>query len=1563
MKSLFQNNYPSKFFIVKRLHLILAIVGLFVAQLTMAQLIKPFTQRTSPLNPGVTVYNVKGDFAMIGNTSLTLQNYGDNTGNNQGMIYVDIDNDPNTVNSSSADLTFSTENGADPSCSEVVYAGLYWTGRASNGPNSPNSFDVTVNGNTFTLNKQQVKLQGPASSGYTTITATSSDIYYPDTSDGYMYSAYAEVTDFVRNNGVLGTYTVADLAAAQGSGGSTGFYGGWGMVVIYSNNQMNLRDITLFDGHAYVAGGVTADFTIPVTGFNSTQNGPVNVKLGVIAGEGDRSIPGDFFQIRDAADQNWVDLAHGGNSPNNFFNSSVFTGGNLRNPDVLNNTGMDIAVFDVPNTNNDVVANNQTSTTFRYGTTQDTYIIFAIVFGVDAYEPEIAAVNSLLDINNGGVPATPVVLPGEELTFNVDVFNTGVEPVTNGQIVIPIPFNAEYVSASGQFLYTPNAGTAPFFDASQGSNGAIVWDLGDLPLPSSPQDILAQLSYTLSATEDCNILNNANCASLLELNGTIAGVGQITGSPVSENFISGFQQSGNCIGNPITTPIAVPIDAAAYVAANCSQFETDYTFIFCGLDSSNTTIPTSQVSGAFPVGTRFFDSNPVTVNSIEYTSTGFPLVVGMQTYYAYPDGIDAPCFTEFTVTVVDSTLTTVPTADDVVYCQNETALPLSATPSDSAYQLFYYTDLNGSPVGQIIPPTDSIGVFTYFVAEALSNNCISENVEDIQVTVLSSGTSVLSGVNGTTLYTDTAVVDEELCFNVFASNSDPNQVVTIEYLGSLPGATFTITPGSAPSAEFCWTPTDLDSGINTFQVLLRDSCGDSLYTFEVVVEAPPCDVEVELVRTGDLVCDSNDGVAVLTAVGGVAPYTFSVINNTTGEIFTNTTGVFLNLTAGDYSVVVIDSVGCEPDCSDLDFTIGGSAVALDLTLVGTNVLCADSTSTGGSIAASVTGGTPAYVYSIDGNFGTDSLFTGLATGLYTVTVLDQNGCTTSGDIEITAPDPLVINIIDIQEALCNEDNGSFSFDVIGGTTPYAFTINGNALSSGSAVDLAPGVYTLEVVDSNDCVASVDVEITTPDPLVVSLDSIGQPSCIDTFGSVQIAVSGGSAPYTYDIGNGPTTSAFFDSLAVGSYTVVVTDSTNCVDSISFDIVAPEDLVAEIQNVIQPNCVDTTGGFEVVVLTGNAPYTYDIGNGPQLSGVFAGLSPGSYNVLVEDSLGCSFNLDAVIDSVTPLVADTANVIDPACGNSNGSFEVVIISGSAPFSYDLNGAITTDNVFDGLASGTYVVVVSDSNQCTDTVDVTLNGTSAFTLEASITEPTCFEDCNGSASVTASVSGLSFIWSNGETSAAIDSLCAGTYTVIGTDDNGCADTLDVVVTQPDAISLFLAEVIDEACDQANGSATIQAQGGTSPYTYFLAGLSQTQVESNTTGFFGGLESGTYAYYVTDSNGCEQECIETFELFDDCNPVNRSVPAIQEPTRNVVIPTLDYVGQQASIQYESTVDNGLTLNIIDANGIDLASETLRGHRGEISFGIERFDEGFVLILLKDSEGMILATGRLPIMH
>ncbi|MFB9055617.1 gliding motility-associated C-terminal domain-containing protein [Mariniflexile ostreae] len=824
---------------------------------SFSQIRVPFNSRTSHFTPSKTTYNVKGDFTMLGNTNLTLINYEDDAHNGyKDMRYVDIDNDPNTLNSSRAELKLSDENGADPNCSNIIYAGLYWTGRSerdevfgvmtsqtghneiydgtsytmtvsregsannyyprytftASGSGTPvifeslnsNNYQVrysTNGGTTWAIannqtvlsktpnndsviisfdpitfgsgnnklsiralqrdedfneneynnrihafavqgkefNKRKISLKGPMASSYTEFTADANDIYYPSGTDNDIFSGYTEVTDYVKTNGI-GDYYVADIALREGNGSNIGYFGGWGMVVVYENSKMNWRDITIFDGHGFVDNNGVRDFELPVSGFNTAQNGNVNVKLGIMAGEGDNYYGGDYFNIRNAANTQWVPLSHSGNTANNFFNSSIITGNNTRFPNLINNTGLDINMFEIDNTNNAIIGNNQTSTTFQYGTSTDTYAIFNIVFSADAYVPETEGILTTTAINGHTPLSHATILPGEEVDYVLEIKNKGTEATENTVLTIPVPYTSKYKELSiayhtyGPFS-TPNA---PYYNPNLGATGSIVWNLGTLPVSASPSDVLADISFSLSATKDCSILVNANCDSRIAVGGTITGEGAISKVAFNQQLIQGYETMGTCIGEPIPTPNIVTIDAEDYVNANCGDFTAIRDFFFCNIGT--TAIETSKVKDAFPPGSKFYNEYPLTGTSVQYNASNpFPPTVGTSTYYAIHPG-SSSCYYEFTIEV--TSITSVPTVQDISYCLNETALPLSAVPSDapttpSAYTIYYYADNNPLTSAQstIVPATTTAGETIYYAAEGYSNSCISPNRVPIKVTV------------------------------------------------------------------------------------------------------------------------------------------------------------------------------------------------------------------------------------------------------------------------------------------------------------------------------------------------------------------------------------------------------------------------------------------------------------------------------------------------------------------------------------------------------------------------------------------------------------------------------------------------------------------------------------------------------------------------------------------------------------------------------------------------------------------------------------------------------------
>src|SRR5690606_32449544 len=380
--------------------------------------------------------------------------------------------------------------------------------------------------------------------------------------------------------------------------------------------------------------------------------------------------------------------------------------------------------------NKNFITNSQTSTKFRYGSTQDTYIIPMIAMAIDAYIPEPEGLDQVVTINGMPIVSNPVIEPGQEMEISVDIRNKGDEGINNTVVKVPIPFGSNFVSASGQF-FEGLSGPQPYFDPNVGASGSIIWNLGTLPVLSGTP-LLAKLTYKLKATTDCLILSTASCAISIPITGVISGIGATSQIPVIDfPFIQGYETNGSCEGEPISDPIMVEMDSDEYVQNNCGGVDTDQIFTFCNIPGS--TIPFTDISGFFPSGSRFYNEFPVTPSSIEYTiASGFPATVGVTTYYAVPPN-STTCNFQFKIEITE--INTVPTAQDIDYCVGETPVPLEATPSSQGLNLYFYTvPTGGTAQSSITPVTSTAGIFTFYVAEGVSPQCIGDRIP-IVVTV------------------------------------------------------------------------------------------------------------------------------------------------------------------------------------------------------------------------------------------------------------------------------------------------------------------------------------------------------------------------------------------------------------------------------------------------------------------------------------------------------------------------------------------------------------------------------------------------------------------------------------------------------------------------------------------------------------------------------------------------------------------------------------------------------------------------------------------------------------
>lgn len=573
----------------------------------------------------------------------------------------------------------------------------------------------------------------------------------------------------------------------------------------------------------------------------------------------------------------------------------------------------------------------------------------------------------------------------------------------------------------------------------------------------------------------------------------------------------------------------------------------------------------------------------------------------------------------------------------------------------------------------------------------------------------------------------------------------------------------------------------------------------------------------------------TNGVVEATASGGWPPYTYVWNTGHTGP-------AIFGVGAGTYTVTV----------TDIDLAIAIGSVTLttppDLTAIAvhTGTVCVNP----GDVTVNVSGGTAPYTF-LWSNGSTSQSQTGLAAGLYCVTVTDDNDCAAVSCITVTSPLSVTVRTIDSQCAmLCD---GSAMAEVFGGTAPYTFLWN-TGQTSQIIFPLGPGTYTVTVTDANGCVVVGSGVVSEPPPIIIDL-VITHPGCLNVNGgSITASASGGVPGYTFTWSTGQI-GPMISNLGPGTYTLVVTDFNNCsVDTSVVLISTGFDLTATATD---ETCLGQNDGTASASATGGtAPYSFVWSNG-STGAVITGLSAGTYTVTATDNAGCSATATVVVNAgSSPNVSITKNDVT-ICGGTNGSAEATATGGVPPYSFIWNTG-QTGPLITGLSAGTYTVTATDANGCTGAATVTINQPGNIQVSITSQSVSCFGGNDGSA--TAVVSGgtapYTYAWSNGGNSSTVGNLTAGVYSVTVSDNGGCSGSASVTIGQPASALICTVAVTDSISTPGgnDGQATVTASGGTPGYTYVWS-----NGQTGPTAI--GLAAGTYTVTVTDSEGCTSTC------------------------------------------------------------------------------------------------------------
>lgn len=504
-------------------------------------------------------------------------------------------------------------------------------------------------------------------------------------------------------------------------------------------------------------------------------------------------------------------------------------------------------------------------------------------------------------------------------------------------------------------------------------------------------------------------------------------------------------------------------------------------------------------------------------------------------------------------------------------------------------------------------------------------------------------------------------------------------------------------------------PTGLAPG--TYRLSLTDGNGSTIYITDPEADGPGV-IEVTITEPAVLTASASgsnnlcygqlNGTAAVVAQGGTAPYSYSWSNGSlTNEIS--------SLAAGVYTVTVTDANGCTTTAS---YEVTQPAL---LTASVTN----NSTACSNKATVSASGGAGNYKY-LWSNGATTASISDVPVGTYTVTVTDNNECTTTASISLTVSEPFNPSASVTNVSCYNGSNGSITVTNVNGTAPFTFSKNGGSFETGSLpysfTNLPAGTYTIAVRDANGCTGFITKIISQPTALSVS-NSVQSTCYNQSTGSITITVSGGTPAYSYSWSglNGAYTStqSNISNLAAGNYILTVTDKNGCSYILPVTVSSlPEILVSETVNNV--TCRGAANGSITVNAGGGSGGSFSyLWNTGATTNSISNLAPGNYSVRITDNgSGCVVNKTyTIIQPASTLSISTAKTNATGC-NSLGTITANANGGTAPYTYRINGTLLSENTISGLYAGDYTVTATDANGCSisKVVSITDNGSDEY-------------------------------------------------------------------------------------------------------------------------------------------------------------------------------------------------------------------------------------------------------------
>jgi hypothetical protein len=552
--------------------------------------------------------------------------------------------------------------------------------------------------------------------------------------------------------------------------------------------------------------------------------------------------------------------------------------------------------------------------------------------------------------------------------------------------------------------------------------------------------------------------------------------------------------------------------------------------------------------------------------------------------------------------------------------------------------------------------------------------------------------------------------------------------------------------------------------------------------------------------TGDC-SGTSDGVINLIITEGSEPY---IVQWITPELSTDivlSSVTKTNLAANTYSIKVTDSSLPVNQVEYLNIPVS-NGVCCSIVNVN-NTTCSQNNGSVTGTSTTQYSSTSYYLYHNDGVFSQSAItnqnnvtFGSLTAGTYYMTVLDLGGCTgRSQNFIVEESEPLNYGLYMVPNSACGGTPiGKIIVTGITGQPPFTYLWS-NGQTGSTITGLTSGGYSVTVTDGYGCNLSKSETVINVNQLGFGIFTSTPPTCFAADGSISLTVTGGTAPYYYSASTGDVLISYsktytISGLSSGGYSFLVTDAGLCQLLVNTSITSVNSMSSVSVNTTNSTCSSVNGEILISVVGGVTPYTYTLISpggattnisGTQTAQLFSNLTSGTYTVAVSDSSGCAYMDEVTIITENKYTIST-QVTGTTCGQSNGSVTITTTSGSTlPLDYSIDNGVydiidttLTSVTFNNLTAGNHTVTVSDANDCVQTTDILILGSTP--LDFSLYTTSCGTGSSGkiTAFINQGKPPFNFNWSNNVPNnpqqIQVSGLTGGTYSLILVGSDGCS-------------------------------------------------------------------------------------------------------------------------------------------------------------------------------------------------